>query len=49
MNTLFTGSGQGRGLPEWVGSGRVAAAVGVIGAAGPVKRGSNRVRRFQFC
>lgn len=45
----FTESGQGRGLPEWVGSGRVAAAVAVIGAAGPVKRGSGRARRFQFC
>ena len=45
----FTESGQGRGLPEWVGSGRVAAAVAVIGWAGPVKRGSGRARRFQFC
>ena len=45
----FTESGQGRGLPEWVGSGRVAAAVAVIGAAGPVKRGSGRARRYRFC
>jgi hypothetical protein len=44
----FTGSGQGQGLPYSVGSGGFAAAVAVIGAAGPVKRGSSRARHFQF-
>ena len=44
----FTGLGQGQGLPEWAGSVSLAAAVAVIGAAGPVKCGWSRVRR-QFC
>jgi hypothetical protein len=45
----FNGLGRGQGLPEWAGSGSLAAEVAVMCAAGPVKRGSSRVGRYQFC